>query len=157
MFYMCWAVFFIYLYLHVLWLYFTVCLLLYYIWFCLHADSICNRFAFTQLLTTPKAFWCRFPCFVSFLILFATCSFGDTFLNSCVWTLSYAGVSVTKKQLSWDTFALFACLFSVSITRNVQLAGNCFQHANLRFLTPTAFLCSCRWVCLGRTFLIDSG
>ncbi|GJY55107.1 zinc finger CCCH domain-containing protein 41 [Tanacetum coccineum] len=33
-------------------------------------------------------------------------------------TISVLCVSATKKQLSWDTFALFVCLYTVSITRN---------------------------------------
>lgn len=38
-------------------------------------------------------------------------------------SFNFAGVSAIRKQLTWGMFVLFACPYSASTTRNVQLVG----------------------------------
>lgn len=45
------------------------------------------------------------------------------FVASLLKFLEFAGAFVTKTQLTWATYALFVCLFFVSITRIVQRVG----------------------------------
>ena len=53
-------------------------------------------------------------------------------------TMKLAGAFAIKRRLTWATYVLYACPYSVSITRNVQPVGEyiyCFLSCNMLFMT----------------------